>query len=48
MSTKQIAGKLHLSHKTIETHREKIKAKLNLENAYELIPHAVQWVLERR
>jgi DNA-binding NarL/FixJ family response regulator len=48
MSTKQIAGKLHLSHKTIETHREKIKTKLNLSNANELARRAVQWVLERR
>jgi DNA-binding NarL/FixJ family response regulator len=48
MSTKQIASKLHLSHKTIETHREKIKTKLNLSNANELSHRAVQWVLERR
>ena len=48
MSTKQIANKLHLSHKTIETHREKIKTKLNLSNANELAHRAVQWVLERR
>jgi DNA-binding NarL/FixJ family response regulator len=48
MSTKQIAGKLRLSHKTIETHREKIKTKLNLNNASELSHRAVQWVLERR
>jgi DNA-binding NarL/FixJ family response regulator len=48
MSTKQIASKLHLSHKTIETHREKIKTKLNLNNANELSHRAVQWVLERR
>jgi DNA-binding NarL/FixJ family response regulator len=47
MSTKQIASKLHLSHKTIETHREKIKTKLNLTNANELSHRAVQWVLER-
>jgi DNA-binding NarL/FixJ family response regulator len=48
MSTKQIASKLHLSHKTIETHREKIKTKLNLGNANELSHRAVQWVLEKR
>ncbi len=46
LSTKQIAGKLDLSHKTIETHREKIKAKLNLKNSTELSRHATQWVLE--
>ncbi len=46
LGTKQIAGKLDLSHKTIETHREKIKAKLNLRNSSELSRHATQWVLE--
>jgi len=46
LTTKQIARKLDLSHKTIETHREKIKAKLNLRNSTELSRHATQWVLE--
>ncbi|MFA9480216.1 response regulator [Phycisphaerales bacterium AB-hyl4] len=45
-TTKQIAKSLHLSPKTIETHREHIKTKLNLENNNELVRHAVQWVLE--
>jgi DNA-binding NarL/FixJ family response regulator len=48
LATKQIAGKLHLSPKTIETHREKIKSKLNLTNSNELNRRAVQWVLENR
>lgn len=48
LATKQIAGKLHLSPKTIETHREKIKSKLNLSNSNELNRRAVQWVLENR
>ena len=42
-STKEIAEKLHLSVKTIETHREKIKRKLGLKDHNELIRHAVQW-----
>ncbi len=45
-TTKQIAQSLQLSHKTIEAHREKIKAKLNLKNSSELSRHATQWVLE--
>jgi DNA-binding NarL/FixJ family response regulator len=45
-TTKQIAQSLQLSHKTIEAHREKIKAKLNLRNGSELSRHATQWVLE--
>jgi DNA-binding NarL/FixJ family response regulator len=48
LTTKQIAGKLHLSPKTIETHREKIKMKLNLANSTELSHRAVQWVSENR
>jgi DNA-binding NarL/FixJ family response regulator len=46
LSTKQIARRLELSHKTIGTHREKIKAKLDLKNSSELSRHATQWVLE--
>jgi DNA-binding NarL/FixJ family response regulator len=46
-TTKQIAQSLKLSHKTIEAHREKIKAKLELKNSSELARHATQWVLER-
>lgn len=48
LATKQIANKLSLSPKTIETHREKIKSKLNLSNSNELNRRAVQWVLENR
>ncbi len=44
--TKQIAARLELSAKTVEKHRENIKAKLNLANSTELTRHAVQWVLE--
>jgi len=46
MPTKQIGRKLELSPKTIEAHRENIKAKLDLKNAAELNRRAVQWVLE--
>jgi DNA-binding NarL/FixJ family response regulator len=47
-TTRQIADKLHLSPKTVETYRENIKHKMNLENATELTQHAVQWVLENK
>lgn len=46
LTTRQIAAKLHLSPKTVETYRENIKTKLNLSNGTELTCHAVQWVLE--
>jgi DNA-binding NarL/FixJ family response regulator len=42
--TRQIAEKLHLSIKTIETYRAHIKKKLNLANAAELLRYAIQWV----
>lgn len=42
-STRDIAEKLHLSVKTIESYRARIKTKLNLENATELMVHAVKW-----
>jgi DNA-binding NarL/FixJ family response regulator len=46
LTTRQIAERLHLSHKTIESYRENIKTKLGLKNAAELSRHAVQWVME--
>ncbi|MBA3316370.1 MAG: response regulator transcription factor [Planctomycetota bacterium] len=46
LTTRQIAGKLDLSPKTVETYRENIKAKLNLPNGTALTRHAVQWLLE--
>ena len=48
LTTQQIARKLHLSPKTVETHREHIKSKLDLKNNNELVRHAVQWVLENQ
>jgi DNA-binding NarL/FixJ family response regulator len=41
--TRQIAEELHLSIKTVESHRAHIKEKLNLRNATELVQHAIQW-----
>lgn len=43
-STREIAEKLHLSVKTVESYRARIKTKLNFENATELMVHAVKWV----
>jgi DNA-binding NarL/FixJ family response regulator len=46
--TRPIAEKLHLSVKTIESHRAHIKEKLNLHTATELVHHAIQWVQSER
>lgn len=42
-STSEIAEQLFLSGKTVETHREHIKQKLQLAKKGELLRHAVQW-----
>ena len=44
MSSSDIAAQLHLSPKTIETYRSRIKDKLNFKNATELMFNAVKWV----
>lgn len=43
LGTRDIAKRLNLSVKTIGTHRERIKVKLGLKNANELLRHAVNW-----
>ncbi|HUB26724.1 MAG TPA: response regulator transcription factor [Tepidisphaeraceae bacterium] len=47
MSTNQIAEKLCLSVKTIETYREHLKQKLNLKSGLELMRRAVEWAVQR-
>ena len=42
--TRQIAEKLNLSVKTIDSYREHLKLKLRLEKGSDLVRHAIQWV----
>lgn len=44
IKTREVADKLHLSIKTVETHRENIKHKLKFSDSVELIRHATNWV----
>lgn len=44
--TRAIATQLHISVHTVESHRENIRAKLNLRNGAELMRHAMQWALD--
>ena len=46
MTTAEISQSFHLSVKTIETHRQRIKTKLQLGDANKLVREATQWVLE--
>ncbi|MBU3915364.1 response regulator transcription factor [bacterium] len=48
LTTKDIAQKLNLGAKTIGTYRERIKDKLNIKNANELIKQAVYWVSNQK
>jgi DNA-binding NarL/FixJ family response regulator len=47
MTTESIAEKMHVSPKTVETFRARIKEKLGLSNMTELIQRAAQWVITR-
>jgi DNA-binding NarL/FixJ family response regulator len=44
LPTREIAKRLHISAKTVDSHREHIKEKLQLDSATNLLKHAIQWV----
>lgn len=44
-TTREIADALFLSRKTVDTFRERIKRKLNIDNAAELTHFATKWVM---
>jgi DNA-binding NarL/FixJ family response regulator len=45
LTTEAIAAKMHVSPKTVETYRARIKEKLGLNNVTELVQRATQWVM---
>lgn len=47
LGNKHIADKLHISVKTVENFREKIKGKLDISSSSDLVQFAVQWILSR-
>lgn len=47
LGNRHIADKLHISVKTVENYREKIKSKLNINSSSELIQFAVQYILDK-
>lgn len=48
LSTRTIAEKLHVSVKTIETHRSRIKFKLSINSTQELLLAAAAWAKQTR
>jgi len=47
MSTRETAETLNLSIKTVESHRQRIKRKLNLTTGTQLVQYAVNWFAGR-
>ena len=48
LSTVDIAARMNVSPKTVETYRVRIKEKLGLMSFAEVIQHATAWLLEKR
>jgi DNA-binding NarL/FixJ family response regulator len=46
LTTNAIAEQLHLSPRSVDTYRERLKNKLGLANAAELHHRAAQWAVE--
>lgn len=44
LTAQRIADRLHLSVKTVESYRARIKHKLDIDSASELLRYAVQWI----
>ncbi|MGE5185723.1 MAG: response regulator [Acidobacteriota bacterium] len=48
LGTREIAEQLHVSIKTIETYRARLKEKMHLRSATELVRFAVRWAEEHK
>ncbi|MBS3735131.1 MAG: response regulator transcription factor [Phycisphaerae bacterium] len=44
LTTREISERLHVSPKTVDSHREHIKDKLGLDTANDLLKHAIHWM----
>ncbi|WP_438481955.1 response regulator [Oleiharenicola lentus] len=47
-ATREIAARLHMGIKTVETHRAHIKAKINLTSGTKLVQFCIRWVEESK
>jgi DNA-binding NarL/FixJ family response regulator len=45
LATRQVAERMHVSPKTVDTYRARIKAKLGLRTAAEVVRRATQWAV---
>lgn len=45
LGTQQIADRLHLSPKTVETYQARLRTKLGVDSGVELLREAIRWVL---
>jgi DNA-binding NarL/FixJ family response regulator len=43
LNTREIAARLHIASKTVETYRARIRSKLNLNDGSELLRSAISW-----
>ncbi len=43
LTTHEIAARLHVSSKTVDSHREHIKEKLGVDTANQLLKYAIEW-----
>ncbi len=48
LATREIAARLHVSVKTVETHRAHIKTKIHLNTGNQLVQFCVRWVEESK
>lgn len=46
LDTQEVAKRMHVSAKTVETYRARIKEKLGIDRHGELVRQAVEWVLQ--
>ena len=44
MTSREIGGQLHMSSKTVDTHRQHIREKLNLASGTALLKFAIRWM----
>ncbi|CAN5534293.1 response regulator transcription factor [soil metagenome] len=47
LGTREVAGRLFISVKTVEAHKERLKEKLKLQSSTELVRFAVQFTLDQ-